>query len=222
MRQAARNVTVVMEKGDPAEVIVRVVEREGCDLIVTGIARDETLGRFGLGTTVDRLLRRSIVPVLIVKQRARSPYRNIVVATDLSDSSRRALQVAMALFPDHKLGVFHAYEAPRADLMSEPARHQEAYRKTAAAECAAFLAESGIPDERWRSFSILVEPGSPIDLVHQYVRDRKVDLVVLGTHGRSALFNILIGSTAQAILSSLPCDALVAREPRSAEGSRRS
>jgi hypothetical protein len=29
-----------------------------------------------------------------------------------------------------------------------PARHQEQYRETAAAECAAFLAASGIPDER--------------------------------------------------------------------------
>jgi nucleotide-binding universal stress UspA family protein len=102
-----------------------------------------------------------------------------------------------------------------------PARHQEQYRETAAAECAAFLAASGIPDERWRSFSILVEPGSAIDLVHRYVRDRKVDLVVLGTHGRSAPFDILIGSTAKAILSALPCDALAVQEPRSAGGSSR-
>jgi nucleotide-binding universal stress UspA family protein len=53
------------------------------------------------------------VPVLVVKQRARSAYKNIVVATDLSDTSRRALQVAMALFPDRRLGVLNAYEAPR-------------------------------------------------------------------------------------------------------------
>jgi nucleotide-binding universal stress UspA family protein len=74
---------------------------------------DETLGRFGLGSTFGRLLRRSIVPVLVVKQRARSACKNIVVATDLSDTSRRALQVAMALFPDRRLGVLNAYEAPR-------------------------------------------------------------------------------------------------------------
>jgi nucleotide-binding universal stress UspA family protein len=75
MLPAARNVTVVVEKGEPAEVIRRAVDSHGCELIVTGIARDETLGRFGLGTTVDRLLRRLRVPVLIVKQRARSPYK---------------------------------------------------------------------------------------------------------------------------------------------------
>jgi Universal stress protein family len=61
----------MVEEGKPIDVILRAAKALGGDLIVTGIARDETLGRFGLGTTVDRLLRRSKVPVLIVKQRVR-------------------------------------------------------------------------------------------------------------------------------------------------------
>lgn len=78
MMAVPANVTVMVEEGKPIDVILHAAKALDCDLIVTGIARDETLGRFGLGTTVDRLLRRSKVPVLIVKQRARSPYQHIV------------------------------------------------------------------------------------------------------------------------------------------------
>ena len=223
MMQAAPNVTAIVEKGEPTEVIVRVAKARGCDLIVTGIARDETLARFGLGTTVDRLLRRSRVPLLIVKQRARSPYANILVATDFSECSRCALQVAMAFFPDRKLTIFHAYDAPLAGMTGDPARYQDEYRKVAAGDCAAFLAGAGIPEQQRQSFGLLVEHGHPSVLIQQYARDRGVDLVVLGTHGRSALLKLFMGSTAKEILSSLSCDVLVVREPRAAaEGEGRS
>lgn len=59
----AKKATILIEQGEPAEAILRVAEREGCGLIVTGVARDELFGRFSLGATVDGLLRRSRVPL---------------------------------------------------------------------------------------------------------------------------------------------------------------
>jgi nucleotide-binding universal stress UspA family protein len=208
--------TVIVEEGRPAEVILRAAKTYDCDLIVLGLARDETLGRFGLGTTVDRLLRRSPVPVLTVKRRARAPYQNILVATDLSESSRHALHAATRFFPDRKLTVFRACEAPFAGVTSDAARYEEEHREVAAAECAKFLTTLDLPQRRKRGFGLLVECGAPADLIRQYVRDRGVELVALGSHGRTALLDVLIGSTAKQILSDLPCDALVVREPRAA------
>jgi nucleotide-binding universal stress UspA family protein len=52
--------------------------------------------------------------------------------------------------------------------------------------------------------------------LRDYVRDKEVDLLVLGTHGRSAFFEIFLGSVAKAIMDDVPCDALVIREPRAA------
>ena len=59
-----------------------------------------------------------------------------------------------------------------------------------------------------------MEPGDPGQLLRQYVRDRAVDLVVVGTHGRSGVFSVLLGSTAREIVSSTPCDTLVVGRPR--------
>ena len=118
--------TIVIEAGDPGAAILRAAAAEGCDLIVTGIARDELLGRFRLGSTVNRLLRGSRVPLLVVKDRARRPYAQIVVATDLSEPSGHALQAAARLFPEQRLTVFHAYDAPRSTSTRDsfkPLRH---------------------------------------------------------------------------------------------------
>lgn len=199
---------VIVEKGDPGEVILRVAEEQGCDLIVTGLARDEMLGRFSLGATVDRLLRQSTVPLLIVKDRARAAYRDIVVAVDFSESARLALTTALDFFPDRQLTVFHAYDAPMAGLMGDPDTYRRDYGGVAEAEYKEFLSTVGIPEGR-KLAEPLIEWGEPARLLREMADYRHVDLVVLGTHGRSALLEAIIGSTAKHVLAELPCDALV-------------
>src|SRR3546814_20885450 len=86
-------------------------------MIVTGVARDELLSRMFLGDTVDRLIRKSPVPVLIVRDRAFEPYHTMLVATDFSESSRVALATAIRFFPDTGLSLFHAYDVPFAGYL---------------------------------------------------------------------------------------------------------
>lgn len=203
--------SVIVDKGEPADVIMHAARSHACDLIVTGLARDETLGRFLIGGTVERLLRRSNVPLLIVRGRARSHYTRIVVGTDFSDCSRHALETALEFFPEQQLTIFHAYDAPLAGLVDNPGTLQSAYGKMAAEICNDFLNSVDISSERRAAIRQLVEPGSPRRLIHQYVRDRGVELVVLGTHGHGTLVDMLLGSTTREILNSLPCDALVVR-----------
>jgi nucleotide-binding universal stress UspA family protein len=61
---------------------------------------------------------------------------------------------------------------------------------------------------------LLIELGSASRLLREFVRLRKVDLVAMGTHGRSSLLDVFLGSTAKEIMAALPCDALVVREPQ--------
>ncbi len=110
-------VIVRVEEGEPADVINDVAQRERCGLIITGIARDETLGRYFLGTTVDRLVRRLPIPVLVVKNRARRAYRKVVVATDFSEASLCAFNKAVEFFPALDLSLFHSFEVPFAGFL---------------------------------------------------------------------------------------------------------
>lgn len=209
----AGKVTVLIDQGDPVEGILRAVETEQCSLIVIGPAKNEFLGRFSLGRTVDRLLRRSRVPLLVVKTRPRKPYRHIVVATDFSDSSRHALQAATRFFPEQKLTVFHAYSSPISDITADRLTHRLKYRDVVMKKYQAFLERMKKPDT-WQEPRVLIEDGSPTFLLRDLVHEEDVDLIVLGSHGHSMILDVFIGSVAKEIMVDVPCDVFLVREPR--------
>ena len=210
---AVEKADVVIDEGDPAEAIVRNAEKMGCDLIVTGIARDELFGRFILGTTVDRLLRSSDIPILVVKHRARRPYANIAVATDFSESSRHALEAAARYFPAQTLTIFHGYTPPMSGLATDSYEYRRQYQKVVEQEYETFLKATKSGDAIKRRVRSFIEFGRPVEVLREGVRDMNIDLVVLGRKGRSAISEALIGSVAKNIMAELPCDALMIKEP---------
>ena len=58
---------ILVEKGNPVEVILRVAEERGCDMIVMGTHGRGTLADAMLGSTARRVVRRSTIPVLVVR-----------------------------------------------------------------------------------------------------------------------------------------------------------
>ncbi len=210
-------ITTLVEEGEPASVIAQVADSRQCGLIVTGTARDEILGRLFVGATVEKLVPRSKVPVLTVKTRAHGMYRNVVVASDFSDSSRHALDVAVRWFGQQPLTLFNAYLAPLLAHVSDTRRYRDEYRDVVVGESAAFLKSAQIPTDIRSRMSTVLEYGAPQHLLAEYVVDRDVDLVVIGTRGRSAISSLLLGSVARDVLATVTCDVLVVRES-SAQG----
>jgi len=217
-REIANEFAVVIETGDAADAIMRTAENYECGLIVTGVARNERLGRISLGSTVMRLTRRSQAPVLVVRKRGRRPYREIVVATDFSDSSRHALVAAARFFPGQDLSLFHAYDTPLSTLATNAAVFCKQFEDAARTECEAFLKATDLTGRQGPSPRILLENGEPDQLLHDYVSEKGVDLVALGTHGRGAMFQALTGSVAHRLIDVLPCDVLIVRESRATTG----
>jgi nucleotide-binding universal stress UspA family protein len=204
--------TVLIGKGDPAEVILSTAESRDCDLVVTGTAKDELLGRVILGTTVDTLLRRSQLPVLVVKNRVRHPYYRIVVATDFSSASGYALEIAARYFPEQPLDIFHAYDAPGSGLLSDAAAYRRGHRDIAERDYDAFLRSVPSGESIRGRAHPLIEFGEPGRLLREYTRDVGMDLVVLGRRRRGAAFELLVGSVAGQIVWEVSCDAMVIPE----------
>lgn len=204
--------TILVEDGVPAEVIERVATASQVDLIVTGIARESPLsGRpVALGKTVEQLLRRLPAPILIVRNRARDAYRHVVVATDFSEPSGHALQMALRFFPDQKLHLLHASD--QAPVAASEAS-QAGYQDPRAAELEKFLESVFMPEGDRNRLLPVIEPGAPSQIIRDHVQQHGADLVVLGTRGRGAVLEALLGSTAKSILSTLTCDALAVRGP---------
>lgn len=212
---AVDHATVMIEEGEPADVIERVASSDGSNLIVTGIASERPFAHqpVNLGKTVERLLRRSPTPVLIVRNRPRTPYDHILVATDFSGTSALALQAALGFFPSQPLHLLHAFELPYASLIPDTASVDKGFGEAIAGDLDVFLASLDLSPEERRRLTPLIERGRPDTLVRAYVRDHNADLVVLGTNGRNVVLEALLGSTAKHILAALLCDALVVRAP---------
>ena len=202
--------------GEVASAILEAAADSGAGLIVTGLSRDETLGRFSAGDTVDRLARRAGVPLLVVRKRAHGDYRRIVAASDFSDASRRALETAASWFDAAVLTLLHTYDPPYANLM-ERSTMREDFRAVAVEDCERFTATLA-PPLRAR-LATRVEFGAPEDLLNDYAIESDSDLAVLGSHGRSALYDIMIGSVARRVLEQTAIDVLLVPEPKAA-GSR--
>src|SRR5262245_50376927 len=208
------DIEVMVERGEPATLILDVIDRLGCELVVTGVARGETLGRVVQGTTVEKLARTAHWPVRVVKSRPRGPYRNVVVATDFSEGSRCALEAALALLPTAQVSLFHAFDVPFEGFIDDKMAARESAWHQAMAESQAFLAATPVVAALEHSVAMRCEYGEPGALLQDLVQARRVDRVVLGTVGRSGLARVLLGSVAHRLLSRLSVDVLVVRRRR--------
>jgi len=207
-------VAVRVYTGEPAARLRQVAEEEKCALIVTGVARDETLGRMFLGTTVERLVRETSRPVLVVKRRARAPYQDAVVATDFSPASRWALRAALVLLPPEAITLFHAFELPRGPLRDSSPDTQTAkgFQRIAEESAVDFInATPALHDQPQPRCQVAA--GRAERVVIDYVRQAQAGLLVAGTQGASGLTGALLGSVAEALLERAPCDVMVVRQP---------
>ncbi len=211
MNEYKARASVLIEEGEPYKVIIRVAKEQDCDLIITGTARNEILGRFTLGKTVDRLLEKSEKSLLIVTEKVKKPYGKIVVITDLSEISKNAIKTAATLFPDKTLIVVYAYSAPKSSAVDNREGYIEQMRLVAHRDLTHFLdtIEMG-PDQRAR-FNKVIEHDSEVNLARKVVQLYDAELLVVGSRLRGIVSHFIFGTRAKRAISSLSCDALVVR-----------
>jgi nucleotide-binding universal stress UspA family protein len=98
-----------VEVGRAAAEIIAVAQTMRPQLIVLGAQGEGLAKELGLGGTVAKVLRASPAPVLVVRREPIRPYERVVVGTDFSECSERALVQARELFPEASHTLAHAY-----------------------------------------------------------------------------------------------------------------
>ncbi len=140
--------------------------------------------------------------------------RNVLVATDFSPESARALAYARELAsvagPAHVVLV-HAYYLPPELLTfvgdGAPA-HLEALSEHASKELEKALVEL---QEAGISADYVTQHGRPEQVVVRVALERSIDLIVMGTHGRTGLAHLALGSVACRVVQSAPCPVLTVK-----------
>lgn len=200
----------------PHHAIEQLATDVKADLIVVGASEGNAVRRAFLGSTADRVVRKAPCPVLVVRSGTVFPPSRVLVPVDLSPVSAGALRFATAftreaggkLMDLETLFVLNPLEV-EGSLQFTP----DQIERFASEELDRF-ARKNAPAAH-TSHQVLI--GYPREEILREIEDRKADLVILGTHGRSGFERMMIGSIASEVLQRARCNVVVV-PPSVAEG----
>ncbi|WP_123533027.1 universal stress protein [Halosimplex salinum] len=215
---APEGVTVeaAVVRGDPARAIVEYAADHPVDAVAMGTRGQRGLRRLVTGSVTQHVLRHATVPVLTARNTDAPPvtdYDDVLVPTDGSEASGAAVDHAVAVADafDATVHVVHVVD------IGAVATGSAATPPTARIERLTEAGEDATESiaERVRAAGpeavTAVEPGFPAAELLDYVDEASIDLVTMGTHGRSGLDRVLLGSTTERLVRRSPVPVLAAR-----------
>ncbi len=184
------------------------------DLIVVGGARQGE-GRF-LGSTSERVVRKALVPVMVAKRSLSAQAKTFLVPIDFSSCAKKAAEEALMLAKSfggrvlflHVLDMYPLYIDAYGDDMGASLPVPPPTPEEIEEEWQSFL--SGLPLEKADWEKRTEEGHADTAIVHQ-AEQSQTDLIVMGTHGRSGLAHMLLGSVAEKVVRAASCPVLTIR-----------
>ena len=141
--------------------------------------------------------------------------KNILCPVDHSDCSKEALKyaVSFAMKEKAKLSLLHVIDIrtfdESIDSLTNPMLDDEIIKqmKSKLIDC--------VPKEIRNDMEIeaLVVPGIPFSEIISTAKNNKVDIIVMGTHGRTGIAHIMLGSVSEKVVRKAPCPVLTVRQP---------
>ena len=200
--------------GHPVDEIARIAAERHADLVVTGTLGSGFVRNRLVGSTAERMVRKSSRPVLMVRQAPREPYRRVLVPVDFSGWSGPSVEIAAAVAPDAHFVLLHAIEMPfeaSLGLAGVDARVVDEYRAAARSDAMRSMRElavrAGLKDDRWTALA--PDGGDASVPIMRQEQEQDCDLIVLGKHGRNAMEEVLLGSTTNRVIGESASDVLV-------------
>lgn len=187
-----------LQVGSPvyAEILAAVEELRP-DLIVMGRRGKSGLERLLVGSVTARVIGQTPVKVLVAPREAVLAFDRILVASDGSPASQAAWEAAL-LIAQRTAGQLAAVTVSHEDL--DPKRAQALVREMA-------------EEARRRQVDLipLTLPGRPDKILLQVAQEREAQLIILGSHGRTGLKRLFLGSVAERVIGQAPCPVLVVK-----------
>lgn len=217
----AAPVSEEIREGAAHEEMYAAAREFGADLIVVG-EHGHRPGPWGaLGSTAERLLRCSRIPVLLARAFHAGPPRRILLPLDDSGPALRALELGAELGVRFgaEVTIFHAVPQSLIGqveiVSSEDATHRI---EREAEESAREWFERNVAEGGFEGrIRVDVALGDPRTEILEAIRRHAADLVVVGSHGTGRVARALGGSVVTSILRAAECPVLVAPDPKTAE-----
>lgn len=200
--------------GPDAPTILSAIQAEEAGLVVVGTRGLTGLKRTFLGSVAARVIRHSPCPVLAIPEACGAPrsIRHVLIPTDFSADAELAAETTLRLFQanaaDTRVTLLHVWRVPHSFSMWTP-EPMESFGSHVVEDARRRLAEVAAP---LRNAGFQVEEklhrGEPEEAIDRAATEGAVDLIAMGTHGRSGLSRMFLGSVAERTLPAAPCPVL--------------
>ncbi|MCL5062344.1 MAG: universal stress protein, partial [Nitrospiraceae bacterium] len=200
-------IKTVCEEGEAYERIIDLAEAENCELIVMGRRGLSRLERALVGSVTARVIGHSHIDVLVVPSTTEIGWKKILLATDGSKYSKAAAERVIDFAGEYggELRVVSVVdvpaefygEAPDAveDLIKKAKGYVEDVKRQAEA--------SGIKTETF------VREGEAYKAILDLAKEQNANAIVMGSHGRTGLKRLLMGSVTEKVIGYASCPVLV-------------
>ncbi len=208
---AAESATIITdaEQGEAYERIVDVADAENCDIIVIGRRGIHRIERMLMGSVTSRVIGHTQKDVLVVPRDVSIGWKNILLATDGSKCSIAATEHAINFansYGGNLIAVsvvdvtdeFYAQAPQAVDRMIEKSKgYLEVVKKKA------------------ETSNVKIEPavreGEAYEKIAELASVRKADVIFMGSHGRTGLKKLLMGSVTEKVIGHTPCPVMVVK-----------
>ena len=214
--------------------LIREVLKQKIDLLIKTAEKEGIMDKL-FGSSDMHLLRKCPCPVWLIKSTRQGHYRKIMAAVDFDPSenkpaddliNRQILEMSTALalsdFSElHIIHVWHAYgeSSMRSGLAYQPEAYVDAYVDRIRAKHQHWLDTlvADIVTRGGKEFTDYLKPkihlvkGFARDMIPEIVKEQKIDLIMMGTVGRTGIPGFLMGNTAETVLNRIDCSVLAVK-----------
>jgi nucleotide-binding universal stress UspA family protein len=202
-------IKTVCEEGEIYERIVDLADAENSDLIVMGRKGTAGLQRTLVGSVTARVIGHSQRDVLVVPNDTSIGWKSILFATDGSKFSEAATDKAIDFAKSYgsKLDVITVVEVTEEFMARAPGALEDLVKK----------AKSMVEDVKKKADSkgikaeSIVREGDAYKVIINIAKKQKANAIIMGSHGRTGLKRLLMGSVTERVIGHAPCPILIVK-----------
>jgi nucleotide-binding universal stress UspA family protein len=198
---AAGGVTVkthICRNVSPSSAILEEIERRQPDLVVMGRYGKTGLTRLMLGSVTARVIGLSPVKVLVVPLGSTLGFSRILIASDGMPCSAPAIREALAIARQMRGQLLAISVLPR--------KREPGLAEASLENLHIIAAEQGVDLES----RVLV--GEPDATIIEVAQKSLTELIIMGSHGRTGIKRLLLGSVAERVIGGAVCPVLVVKK----------
>jgi universal stress protein A len=171
-------------------------------------------------TSVRELSPRSLDSAQTAPDESDLPYKVILVPIDFSEHSKKTIKYATRFAAHYRAAVrlLHVFQIPDYAVTQYEHRQVGCDQLKNQVDIAEEAAQQNLDEfenellKQGMNVKAFMRVGYPLEEIILMANDPDIDLIIIGSHGRSGIKRLLLGSTAERVVEHAPCPVLVVKE----------